>query len=393
MGNVNVTLGNGALGSVLQTQDGIAGMVLNGTAEGTIVAGTPFLITSLQDAITAGLTTTNNPLAYKNITDFYANALNEGAQLYIMLVPDTMTVAQMADKTNTNGAIKLLQFAGGKVRILGIMSDDAHVYSVGSPVVTTNGINADVYTAVTNIQALAQQFFLAEQPFRAVIGGTSFTGTASSLSDLTTEANNRVAVLIGDTVSGANAALGLCLGTLAAIPVQRKISRVKNGPLNTNTAFIATTSADQYTQTDAITSKGFITFKAYQSLSGFFFTGDPTATTTTDDYAMLARGRVIDKAHLLAYATFVQEVDDEAPVDPKTGLIDPGFALYLQQQMENQINLSMVANNNCSGVTCFIDPNQNVLSTSQLNVTLKITPVGYATTINVTLSFDNPANG
>jgi hypothetical protein len=61
--------------------------------------------------------------------------------------------------------------------------------------------------------------------------------------------------------------------------------------------------------------------------------------------------------------------------------------------MENQINNTMTANREISSVTCFIDPAQNILSTNRLNVVLRIIPVGYATNIEISLGFANPANG
>jgi hypothetical protein len=51
----------------------------------------------------------------------------------------------------------------------------------------------------------------------------------------------------------------------------------------------------------------------------------------------------------------------------------------------------MTANREVSGVSCLVDPNQNVISTSKVNVVLKIRPVGYASDIEVSLGFDNPA--
>jgi hypothetical protein len=47
----------------------------------------------------------------------------------------------------------------------------------------------------------------------------------------------------------------------------------------------------------------------------------------------------------------------------------------------------MVANKECSAVSCFIDPAQNILGTNILNVVLKITPVGYSDTIDIALGF------
>ncbi len=383
--NVNITLANGQLGGVLQTADGVAGIVLTGVSEGSITAGTPLLFTSLADATTQGLTITNNPFAYKQVKEFYDEA-GTGAQLYTMLVPNTMKVNQIADKTNAAGAIKLLNFAAGKIRLLGILTDDGSVYNVSSPVVTTNGINADCYTAAANMQALGVQFFAAQTPFRAVIGGTSFTGSSTALTDETTATDNRVSILIGDTISGSGAAVGLLLGRAAFVPVQRKISRVRDGALTNTTAFIGTVSADQYTATEVLFDKGYITFRVFPNKSGFFFSGDATCTSTTDDYSSLARGRVIDKAQILAYATFVDEVDDEVPVDA-SGNIDAGYAKWLEQQITNQVNLSMTAGNEISNVSCFIDTAQNILATGQLNVVLKVTPVGYASDIEVQLGF------
>jgi len=135
-----------------------------------------------------------------------------------------------------------------------------------------------------------------------------------------------------------------------------------------------------------IAESGYITFITYPNVSGYFFSGDPMLTATTDDYCMLARGRVIDKAQILAYTTFVQEVDDEVPVNAD-GTLDAGFCKWLSQQIVNQVNNTMTANKEISDVSCYIDPSQNILSTSQLNVSLTITPVGYATDIEITLGF------
>ncbi len=392
MGSVNITLANGQLGATLQTNDGITGLVVTGiTDTGGYTAGTPLLVTGMADVTTAGITDTNNPFAIKQIQEFYDQAGN-GAQLYVMLVPPTMTVAQMADNTNTNGAKKLLDYATGKIKVLGLLSDDAAITGAGGTITVTNGLNADVYTAAANMRIMAQAYFAAEKPFRCIIGGTSYSGTPASLTDETAgTTNNRTAILVGDTVSGASAAIGLLLGVVSSVPVQRKISRVRTGTL-TNTAAYLNTDTLESTAGDSaiIAGKGFITFTTYPNVSGYFFSGDPMLTATTDDYGMLARGRVIDKAHILAYTTFVQEVDDEVPVNTD-GTLDAGFCKWLSQQIVNQVNNTMTANKEISAVSCFIDPGQNILSTNELNVVLRITPVGYATAIEISLGFENPA--
>ena len=390
MGNVNITLTNGQLGATLQTNDGVSGMVLTGNTEvGGYAVGTTVLVTSLDDLTSKGITVTHNPFAYRQVKEFYDEA-GSGAQLYLMLVPSTMKVNQMADVSNANGAKKLLDYANGKIKLLGIMSNDDVVYT--TPPVITAGINPDVYTAATNMAVLANDYFLAEKPFRAIIGGTSYNLNSPTITDMTAgTSNSRTAILLADTVYGNGSCIGLFLGRLSSIPVHRKVSRVRTGALSNTAAFIGpTTLESDPLDPGIISSKGLITWSIFPNVSGYFFSGDDTCSATTDDYHFLARGRVIDKAHILAYTTFVQEVDDEVPVNDD-GTLDAGFCEWLSKQIENQINNTMTANKEISSVDCVIDPSQNILSTNKLNVVLKIVPVGYASDIEISLGFSNPA--
>jgi hypothetical protein len=396
MGSVNITLANGGLGGTLQTNDGICGMVLTGASEGDYTVGTVELVTGVASAEAKGITATGNPFAARQIVDFY-NAAGDGAQLYIMLVPDTMDIAQIALKTNADGAIKLLNAADGAVRLLGIMTDDANLAETPTQ---TAGLNTDIAAAAANLAALANDFFLAHKPFRAVIGGTSYTGDPADLTTVNSgTTNNRTAILIGDTQAtededgiGATACLGLLLGRAAVNPVQRKVSRVRSGALpGVTEAYVGPVdAAASVAGLPVIAGKGYITFARYANVAGWFFSGDPMMTATTDDYSMLCRGRIIDKAHVLAYTTFVQSVDDEVPIN-EDGTLDAGFCRWLSQQMVNQINNTMTVNREISSVSCFIDPAQNILSTNELRVVINIVPVAYATNIKITLGFANPA--
>ncbi len=393
MGTVNLTLANGRLGSTLQTDDGVAGMVLTGVSvAGSYDVETPILIKSLEGLAEYGIDNSNNPFAYRQVADFYTEA-GAGASLYLMLARASTSLPDMVEEHNPEGATKLLSFARGKIKLLGVMSDDnAHALVTATTVDTTNSINADVYEAAQKMEILARKYFESQQPFRAVIGGTSYNGHPASLIDLTGGTNNnRTAILIGDTKSGAEAGLGLLLGRMATVPVMRKVSRVRTGALSNTAAYLGSSALDSvHNDIAEIAGKGYITFITYPNVSGYFFSGDDTCSAFTDDYHFIARGRVIDKVHTLAYATFVQEVDDEVPVNAD-GTLDSGFCKWLSQQIENQINNSMTVNREISSVICMIDPVQNILSTNQLNVILRIVPVGYATNIEISLGFDNPA--
>lgn len=391
-GSVTVTETAGNLGGTITIADGICGMVLTGVTEsGGYTLGTPILITALADLATNGITETNNAFAYRQVKEFY-DVAPVGSQLYLMLVAYTLMIDDIADNTNANGAKKLLNFAEGKIKTLGLMTDDKYIVAQSGTVTITNAMNADVYVAATNVKVMEAAFRTAQKPFRAIIGGTSYSGSASSLTDQSTgTTNNKAAILIGDTrvhdsTNGA-AALGLLLGKIAANPVQVKVSRVKDGALPISAVYLKATAYESASGDPAtIAGKNYITFTKYPNTAGYFFSGDPMCCASTDDYWFLARGRVIDKAHVIAYTTFVNEIDDDIPT-VTGGKPNKGFVKWLEQQIIGQISTSMLAKGEISGVDCFIDPEQNVVSTSTLNVVLKIRPKGYLTYINVALGF------
>jgi hypothetical protein len=389
-GSVTVTEANGQLGGTVTVEDRVVGMVLTGTADDTYTLGTAILITALTDLATNNITETNNPFAYRQVKEFYDMA-PIGSKLYLMLVADTLMIDDIADVSNANGAKKLLDFAEGKIKVLGIMTDDKTIVAEGGTVTVTNQLNADVYVAATNGKAMETQYRAAQKPFRMIIGGTSYGGTPASVTDMSSGTNNRVAILIGDTraydSTNCAAALGLLLGKVAANPVQVKISRVKDGALPISAVYLkATTYENAGTAAATLAGRGYITFTKYPNKQGYFFSGDPMLVANTDDYAFLARARVIDKARVIAYTTFVDEVDDDIPT-VTGGKPAPGFAKWLEQQIINQVTNTMLAADEISAVDCFIDREQNVISTNTLNVVLKIRPKGYLTYINVSLGF------
>lgn len=391
---VTIVIENGALGQVPQTDDAIMGLLIQGPAvSGGLQLVTPTLLTSLADAedvgIDAAYDTANTVRAYKHIKEFYDEA-GTGAQLWISLVGQAVSMEDMVDKAEANYAVKLLDAAGGTIRVLGVTRSPAGGYT---PNTTANQIDLDVVTAIDFAQALGEEYAGKFAPLRIVLEARAYTGTSGSLVNLKLRDDNRVALLLGDTVTGGGGAVGLLLGRLAAIPVQRNPGRVKSGSLTLAAAYVGSQTPE--VAAGAITTihdKGFITIGNYPRKAGYYFTDDPTATSATDDYNSLARGRVIDKAITIAYDTFVNEILDEVEINPTTGRIAVDQAKYYQAIIENAIDVAMTANGEISGVSTLVDPTQNVLTTGEICVELRIVPVGYAKAIVVKLGFNNPAN-
>jgi Protein of unknown function (DUF2586) len=140
------------------------------------------------------------------------------------------------------------------------------------------------------------------------------------------------------------------------------------------------------TSWDAIDNKGYVFLRSFANRSGFYFTSDKTLTGATDDFNSLARGLVMDEAKLIAYNVLVEELSDEVPVT-ESGTIHPAIIKGWQNKIESQIKGLMVDLGKLSGVKAYIDENQNVLQTNNVNIDLQLLPVGYSDFITVNIGF------
>lgn len=380
--DVNIILANGQLGKTIQTQDGVVGMVLTAPS-GFSLIGQPQLFYNLKAAETAGITASAAPYVHKHIAEFYKEA-GDGAKLYIMLYEETVTMEEVLDTTGTYTAEPLLQFAKGEITLLGVGRKPTSETSV-----TGNFLRADVMDAIAVSGPMFTKYRNVEKsPFRCVLEGR-LDNAAAVPQNLHAQTNNNIAVVVGDTASGKFAALGLVLGRMARIPVQRNCGRVKDGPLPITDAYINTTKADVYTGIIDLIEKGYIVLRSYKGRSGYYFSDDPTCVAETDDYPNITYGRVIDKAYRIAYQIYLNELNEEVPVD-ENGKINAGFAKHFEAIIETQINEAM--SGEISSFKAWCDPDQNVIATNIIRVACKITPVGYAKEISIELGFENPFN-
>lgn len=388
---VYIEILNGQLGVVPTTDDGIAGMIVSGIDDGNVPMAVAKQIFSLKEAEDLGIDeaydNANSVYSHAQIKTFYEQAGN-GAELWIMIIPTTVTMADMVDVTKTY-APALLDAAQGKIRILAV----SRIPDAGYTATITHGVDDDVWNAMANAQLLAEEYATQIKPLRVIVGARAWNGVIADLQDLTELTNNRVGIsLIGIADGIAENNSGYILGRLASIPVQRNIARVKDGAVVQTTAYFSDGSnADDFElQAEAINAKGYLAWRKYVGRGGFFFIDDHAATTETDDYHSLARGRVIDKALVLTYVTYIDEVNDEVIINPD-GTLSAAYVKALQSKVENVINGAMTADQEISSAKCTIDPNQNILSTNKLDIELLLVPVGYAKEINVKLGFTNPA--
>ena len=375
---VKISFENGALGGVAPSEDGVCGLVAYATAVSTTFAlNTPYLITKLAGLEALGVTseaTGVNAALYKTVKEFYSEA-PDGTKLWVMGVAASTSIANLTDKAN-NIISPLLRAARGSINILMLK-----LGSAAEPTMS-GSIDGAVLTAVTNLQALAEDWTEnCYAPFMCLVEALSYNGVAASLPDLTARSDNRVGVVLGDSVSGsAGAAVGLVAGRLAAEPVQRSLARVRSGAIKAEAMYIGTNLAEIG---DPV------------GKSGYYWSDDHLATEASDDYCAIPRRRVIDKAYRITYKTIVDEVAENVPVNAE-GKLAAFHCKGVETSVESAIVNSMTSEGNLGndpdnasdlGVQCYIDPDQNILATSRLEVNLKVKPHGYSKYIDVKLGF------
>ena len=389
---VKISFENGALGGVAPSEDGVCGLVAYATAVSTTFAlNTPYLITKLDGLVALGITseaTGANAALYKTVKEFYSEA-PDGTKLWVMGVAASTTIANLTDKAN-NIISPLLMAARGSINILMLK-----LASAAEPTMS-GSIDGAVLTAVTNLQALAEDWTVNRYaPFMCLVEALSYNGVAASLPDLTARSDNRVGVVLGDSVTGsAGAAVGLVAGRLAAEPVQRSLARVRSGAIKAETMYIGTNHAE-LGDPDVANDLGYIVPRTFVGKSGYYWSDDHLATGASDDYCAIPRRRVIDKAYRIAYKTLVDEIAENVPVNTE-GKLAAFHCKGVETSVESAIVNSMTSEGNLGndpdnasdlGVQCYIDPDQNILATSRLEINLKVKPHGYSKYIDVKLGF------
>ena len=175
---ISIKFLNGQLGTVSESQDGLLALVCGGTeVSETFKLNTAYTIRRLLGLTDLGVTQENNAGLYKMVQEFYQEA-EEGTPVVIYGVAKTTKMTDLCDKDS--GALRgLLQSQKGALRGLVIARDPD-----SEEVESTEGLDPDVFTALTKAQALAEWATTdLYAPIFIALEGRSYKD-ASSLKDL-----------------------------------------------------------------------------------------------------------------------------------------------------------------------------------------------------------------
>jgi hypothetical protein len=362
-------------GNILQDVgaiDGVAAIIGTGTTAGLLNA--PKTVFNLDDAIAQGFTLAAEPSMYRHLQEFYREVAGN-RELKIMIVPNTVTLTQMLDNTNTtNGARRLTTEFLGRVRLLAVYRTPPGGYVGGA-----NFIDSDVVSAIPNAKSFGDARLAELSPLRILIEGRVQNPSAANTLTPNASSNGYAGVVLGGTLTDGSASVGLALGRLCKYSAEVKIGKVANGPLSVSNIYIGSSLIKDVANLTTLHGAGFISFMTYPQKSGYFFGIDRMCST--DDYRLLVYGRVVDKAAVIAAAVFTEELENEIDIDD-AGNIAPYEVTHIEQRIKQQIQVAMGAQ--ISGEpSIYINPNQAIISTSKLTLKIRIRPKGYTSFIDV----------
>lgn len=381
LSSVSTIVGEGGLGRRAANEDKISGIIFynNTLPTGFTTSTRSQKVLTLAQAEAKGIIEgdADHLVEWYHISEYFR--INPEGELWIhyAAVPaGAYDFAELATLAND---------AQGEIRQFAIY---ANALAWASAQVTT------IQTQVDIIDALGQYasvFYAAD--FTAVVDWTAET-------DLRTLTARKVSVVVGQDGGGAGlalytsegysiTALGACLGAHSKASVQQSVGNpanfnVSNGIELEVLALANGDAADDNTILGGLKDDGYVILRKYlPSLAGSYFERIPTAIVVTSDFAFIENNRVIDKVRRLAETALLPELQRDILLNDDGTLTDDVIG-YFSDLVSTQME-GMEANGEISAFSVAIDPEQDILATSILEVSISILPLGIAEFINVTI--------
>lgn len=385
--DILITRAQGGLGRQQPTNDGISALLTQGVAiAGKLALDTDYELRSLLAAEALGIAPTGGyATTHQHISEYFR--LSPGAVLLVRVVAQSVPLASILDKTQAH-AKAMLVAANGRIKQLAVALNPAAGYV---PAVT-HGFDDDVYAAIAQAQALAMEEFVQHRPVLVLLGAYSLSHDPGVAADLTTLSSEFVGVLAGtDAASPNEPALGAVLGAVSAAAVNESIAWVQKFNLTGSGQFLSAGLSNgallgQLLPGDlaAFAAKGYIAVRQHAGLDGFYFSDSPTCTLPSSDYAYLENVRTTNKAARLVRTALLPALNGPLPVNAD-GTLAAQAVGELQGKALAGLTAGLLQTAQASALAVYIDPTQNVLSTSQLNVQVRLVPVGVGRQIVVSL--------
>lgn len=307
--------------------------------------------------------------------------VNPGISLYVGIFtkPDNYKFTE----------IKTLQnFASGRIRQLAVWCGD-------------KDFSADDVTA---IQGVADALDLENAPL-SVLYAPKVASVGNLPSDVAGANQCRVSVVIAQAGSGTGAelyadkdnteakasvsAIGVVLGLLSRAAVHQSIGWVKNFPTGVNVPAFG--DGTLYRDLDKalveqLDGGRYLFFVTHVGQAGSYVNDSHTMDSAISDYAMIESVRTMDKAVRGVRTYLIPELGGSIYIDADTGKMQAYSVSHLETTANKALE-DMEKAGELSGYKVEIDPEQDVLSTSEVEIVIRQVAVGVMRKIKVKIGF------
>lgn len=333
------------------------------------------------DRALSSIETAANTLHY-HVAEFFR--LNGGAgPLYVGISKEDSIV-------NESSIVKLQQYAAGSIRQMGVILhnipsireiadqcknlEDGHMPL--SVIETDPKTNQSVSTAINTLAAHAAITHTHKCNISVLVGRDMDADLAAGLTD---EHGNTTASL---------GCIGACVGAISKARVHESIAWVGQFPLGLNEPGVCDTALRNITTEELEELNGCraIFVRTHVGISDNYFNDSHTLAPETSDYAYIENVRTIDKACRGVRSKLLPYLNGPLSVDASTGKLSADTVALLETVAGEALE-DMEKAGELSGFRAEIDPDQNVLATSEVEVVIKNVPKGVMRKVNVKIGF------
>lgn len=345
-------------------------------------------ISSIERAEALGITADNAKwelqVLHYQLSEIYR--LNPGVLLYVGLF------AKPTGGNYTFAELKLLQrYAEGRLRQVGIYLGDVAVTA----------------SLLTTLSGVTDNLSVASMPLSVLLAPKVTSPVSSLPANLAGSGKSRVSVVIAQDGEGVAAklytadanktaktsvsALGAFLGILSRAKVHQSIAWVDQFPLGLSLAGFGdgTLLRDlDEAVIDTLDKAHYLFAVTYPDISGTYASDSHTMDDALSDYAFLERVRTMDKAERGIRRYLVGKLSGSIYMDETTGKIQSHSIAYLETEANRALE-DMAKAGELSGYRVYIDPEQDVLASSKIEIIIRSVPVGVARKFVLKIGYTN----
>lgn len=384
LSGIDVIVGSGGLGRAAISKDGVSSLVLYNDAPPTGFATDNIIkIFSISEAETLGIVEGGTfATDWYHINEFFK--ANDKGELWVGYFAEPVGAYDFLE-------VQTMQnFANGEIRLMGVYAPleafaDTQVAALQTAIdgIPSNqpcsGFLASDMSAITAITGWGSVADLRLQTAKKVSYVASQDGGAAgkALFDSLSVTISTIGRTLGDT---SFAAVNQSIGEVGVFNISNgielEIPALGNGDLVGDLSI---------TVLGNLKDKGYsIIRKRLPDIAGTYHERTPTCISATDDFAWIDVVRVVDKASRLVIAANTPFINSRVLLKSDGTLSDDAVGFFEDlSQSTLETNLTALGEISASEVT--IDPLQDILSTSKLEITVKILPTAIAEFIEINI--------